>query len=128
MAEYFNSGADYVQLGTAFMMTFESNLLMEAKEFIIKNATTEITKNITGRWARGTVNKLMEELNNDKIYNFPLQHFATLDLRAFAKKTLNPEYLSLWAGSNSDNFKLQNLSDLIEELKISYNSVFNIDQ
>lgn len=123
--EFFKNGADYIQLGTAFMMTQESSLLNTAKEYIVNHETqTTLTKSITGKYARGIRNQLVEKLEQfadskavNAEYYFPLGHFATADLRAQAKKTQNPEYMSLWAGSNPDNLKIKAIDDIIAEIQ-----------
>lgn len=123
--ECFNNGADYIQLGTAFMMTQESSLLNIAKEYIVNHKTqTTLTKSITGKYARGIRNQLVDILEqftesktSEDEYPFLLGHFATADLRAQAKNTQNPEYMSLWAGSNTDNLKIKAIDDIIAEIQ-----------
>ncbi len=117
--EYLAIGADYIQMGTAFMMTTESNLSLSCKNFIISANSTELTNNITGKWARGIKNKLFALTQNKLYYDFPYQHYLTSAIRQEAKKQDNPEYISLWAGQNTDNYILRNLDNLIEDLIIS---------
>lgn len=119
MQNYFHKGADYVQLGTAFMMTYESSFPKECKEYIAsKKQDIELTKNITGKWANGVKNSLTTALQSgDDYYMFPIQHYHTASLRAEAKKNLNPEYMSLWAGSNPENLEMMSLDSLIDKIK-----------
>lgn len=121
--EYLLSGANFVQLGTAFMMTHESNVILAAKEFISKSRQTALSDKITGKWARGIENALLRQLDNDLDYNFPEKHYMSSQLRQSAKRTLNPEYMSLWAGSNLDNLQIRHLDDLINALKLAYQLV-----
>ena len=115
--EYLLSGANFVQLGTAFMMTHESNVTLTTKEFISKSLQTSLSDKITGKWARGIENKLLRQLHNDLASSFPEKHYMSSQLRQSAKRTLNPEYMSLWAGSNVDNLQIRYLDDLINALK-----------
>lgn len=117
--EYFKYGADYVQLGTSFMMTYESNLPLTYKEFILKSKhLTTLTSDITGKWARGVKNELCNLTQNHCEYPFPYQHYLTTYLRQQAKLQHNPEYASLWGGSNEDNYVLCSLDELIAKLKV----------
>lgn len=123
MPVYFAAGCDYVQLGSAFMMTNENNLPHEIKEYIALKKHTDLTNVITGKWARGVENTLMKTISDSDIYDFPAGHYSTAKLRAYAKKTLNPEYVSLYAGSNTDNLIIKPLDDPITELQVSYDNV-----
>jgi nitronate monooxygenase len=115
--DYLECSADYVQLGTAFMMTSESNVNETCKEFIRNISQTKLTKDITGKWARGTENKLIELMSAMSYFEFPTQHYMTAKLREFAKTQNLPEYMSLWASVNVDNYSLISLNELINKLK-----------
>ncbi len=118
MNDFFRYGANYVQLGTAFMMIQESNLSELCKGFIHNQKNTVITKAITGRYARGVTNQLIDSFVNEQLdYNFPFRHYETSDIRAWAKQNNHPEYMSLWAGENHDNFLIQDLDTLLDNLK-----------
>lgn len=126
MEEFFKAGANYIQLGTAFMMAEESNLPYNIKVYIAANIHTEVNKNITGKYARGVKNELMkafDKCNTNEIYGFPTQHYHTSQLRGLAKQNLNPEYLSLWVGSNQGNLKVQPLNSLILSLQNKYKQI-----
>jgi nitronate monooxygenase len=116
--EYFISGANYVQMGTAFMMTYESNLSLECKEYIKAKTDTVLTKAITGKWARGVNNLLVSMLEQeDDVAAFPIRHYLTSKLRAEAKKQGKVDYSALWVGSNHDNLRIISLENLIDEIK-----------
>ena len=115
--KYFDIGADYVQLGTAFMMTHNSSLLEVYKNFIGSCEDTKLTKDITGKWARGVKNKLFEEISGKCHFEFPNQHYLTSPLRQESKRQQNPEYISLWAGSNRETYNRCTLEALIKVLK-----------
>lgn len=115
--EFFQLGANYVQLGTAFMLTHESSLTNVIKQSIIKLQDTSLNNKITGKYARGIRNQLMEILDAETItYDFPIQHYITTKIRKYSKSQNNHEFMSLWAGSNPDNLKLQSLDELINSL------------
>ena len=121
---YFQHGADYIQLGTAFMMTYESNVPDLAKQYITDHRNnTMLTKSITGKYARGISNDLIKKLEEanlheaNTVYPFPLGHYATAALRARAKELQQPEYMSLWAGSNPNNLELKPIDQVIDELQ-----------
>lgn len=115
--DFINLGADYVQLGTAFMLTNESSLPTKIKQFIAVSEITSLNNRITGKYARGVSNSLMEILEMVPIsHNFPIQHYITTEIRKYAKSQNNHEFMSLWVGSNPDNLELQSLKDLIKKL------------
>lgn len=115
--EFLNLGADYVQLGTAFMLTHESNLSDNIKQFIIASKDTSLNNKITGKYARGIQNKLMEIINKETTtHEFPVQHYITSEIRKYAKSQDNYNFMSLWVGSNPNNFRLQSLEELIDKL------------
>lgn len=118
---YLYNNANYVQLGTAFMLTKESKLPQKIKEFIIKSQNTSLSNKITGQYARGIQNTLMQSLETHNINpEFPIQHYLTSEIRKMSRNENNPQFMSLWVGSNSDNFKLRLLDDLIQELIDNY--------
>lgn len=119
MKVYFDNGADYVQIGSAFMLCEESLLPRFIKEYIVSKAKTKFTRDITGKYARGIENQLMKELAMSKVYDFPVQHYATSTIRKYARENLNPEYMSLWSGSNYENMKTLSLNYLLEQLKLA---------
>lgn len=116
---YFANGADYVQIGSAFMLCEESLLPRFIKEYIASKAKTKFTRDITGKYARGIENLLMNKLTVSQVYNFPIQHYATSSIRKYARENLNPEFMSLWCGSNYENMKILSLNYLLEQLKLA---------
>lgn len=94
-------GARAAQLGTAFLATPESGAsaahkaaLQEAHE-----DATAITYAFSGRAARGIVNRVLRELENDPaIAPYPLQNTLTRTMRTVAAAAGKSDYLSLWSG------------------------------
>lgn len=115
--EYLSQGANYVQIGSEFMLTNEASTPDCYKEYILSNPETALTRSITGRYARGCINELMQTLDKSRqILDFPLQHYATTTIRKYGKTSNNPQYLSLWAGQNIKNCKMQPIDDLLATL------------
>lgn len=120
MAQFFKAGASYIQLGSIFLMTNESNVATEVKDFMEKTQETQLCCDITGKWARGVKNTLMERLANSEVYAYPLQHYATSNFRKKSKELRDPRYQSLWAGSNHTNLKRRSVKDVIASLQGKY--------
>lgn len=116
----FTNGADYVQMGSVFMMSKSSNLPNEAKKYIKDNFDKNTTSNkTTGRYARGIIGGFAEM--RCPSYNFPNQHYHTINLRKLAKQNNRFEYASLWVGANRNNLEIYDLDELINECKKIYN-------
>ncbi len=101
--EALSQGYDSVQIGTGFLMTVESmatelykNILLEVKN----SDQTIITDSITGKKARGVRNKLSTLKIENKL-PYPLLHYATKNIRDFAKQRGAREYQSFWAGTSA---------------------------
>ncbi|QLE78656.1 nitronate monooxygenase [Francisella sp. Scap27] len=122
MQNYFNAGTDYIQLGSAFMMTSGSNISKETKNHIRNNFSTVVSNNITGKYARGIANTLIKD-SSIREYTFPIQHYHTANLRKYAKSENDFKLQSLWIGSNKDNIHTKNLFDFIKELKSKLNCI-----
>jgi nitronate monooxygenase len=101
----FMSGAQGVQIGTAFITSDESAAVSSYKSAILNASETDtvLTKSITGRWARGIKNKLITEIENAGIAipAYPVQMHLTTPLRSYAMHHDNPDFISLWAGQSS---------------------------
>lgn len=118
MQSFFNAGADYMQMGSIFMMSKSSGLSQACKSYIKNNFNTVVTKKITGKYARGIKSRFqkMEKLR----YKFPEQHYHTSYLRKLAKIKEKFEYSSLWVGKNKDNIHEYDLEDLILKIKSKF--------
>jgi len=111
-----------VQLGSAFLLTHESNLSKCAREVILKPHETVVSKVITGRNARWLKNKLLERLSlATDVYKTPLlQHYATLELRRMAQLAESPDYIAILISEKAQQLKSQPLSDLCLEIAKSF--------
>jgi nitronate monooxygenase len=96
-------GADAVQLGTAFLTCDEAGVPEAYKAAILaaRAEETRLTRAVSGRPARGIVNRFMAEVEAAgpaAILPFPLQNALTRPLRSAAGQRGRAEFLSLWAG------------------------------
>ena len=95
-------GAEAAQLGTTFLTCDESGIPAAHKQAIIdgREDQTRITRAFSGRPARGIVNRLMDDIDDeaDAILPFPLQNAMTRPARTAAAEHQRSEFLSLWAG------------------------------
>lgn len=110
-------GANYVQLGSLFMLSELSALNSSLREFIASKSSCDISMSsaITGKAVRGVSNQLMRELDVAE-YPFPIQHYASSHLRARAKAMGNFEYAGIWLGEHQ-NYQALRFDDLINDIK-----------
>jgi nitronate monooxygenase len=115
-------GASAVQLGTAFLTCEEAGISNAYKDAILQahENQTRITRAFSGRFARGIVNRFMNEMESagsrETILPFPVQNDLTRALRAAASKQGRAEFLSLWAGQGLRMARRQSAADLVERL------------
>ena len=70
----------------------------------------------TGKWVRGLNNQLLQTLNAPE-YPFPIEHYATTNLRAMAKKMAKYEYAGIWLGKH-EHYQRLDTEDLLRKLLI----------
>ncbi|MEG1834355.1 MAG: nitronate monooxygenase [Burkholderiaceae bacterium] len=102
MASALMLGAAGVQLGTVLLRSPESGAPEAWKEAArwADDASTRVTAAISGRPARGIVNRLMSELEASGIPApaYPVQNALTAGLRRAAADAGRADLLALWAG------------------------------
>jgi nitronate monooxygenase len=113
-------GATGVQLGTAYL------LCSEAKTSAVHRAAlksdhashTAMTNVLTGRPARGIMNRLMAELGpiNEVAPAFPLPADALAPLRKKAESAGSGDFSPLWAGQNASGCKEISAAELTRAL------------
>jgi nitronate monooxygenase len=94
-------GASGVQLGTAYLQCPEATIsAIHRAALTDPSAVTVVTNVITGRPARGIVNRLIREVGplSDLAPEFPLAFDAVLPLRARAEAQGSGDFSPLWAG------------------------------
>ncbi|RQU48497.1 nitronate monooxygenase [Burkholderia cenocepacia] len=98
-------GAQAAQLGTAFLTCAESAIAADWKARLLASAdtSTQVTRAITGRHARGLRNMLMARLGEHvvDVPPYPVQNALTQPLRQAAARANDGDYLSLWAGQGA---------------------------
>lgn len=110
-------GAQGVQVGTKFLGSKESGIHPLYKKALF-NSTEEhtvITKNFSGRPARGIKNRFIEEFDRTGVppLAYPIQNTATSNIRTEAFKQNQVEYMALWAGQGLGLIHHENHAEMI---------------
>jgi nitronate monooxygenase len=113
-------GAAGVQIGTAYLLCPESTT-GPLHRAALKNESvrhTAVTNVITGRPARGIVNRIMRDLGpiDPDAPEFPLAYNGVAPLRAKAESIGSSDFSPLWAGQNAAACKEISAADLTREL------------
>jgi nitronate monooxygenase len=113
-------GAAGVQIGTAYLLCPEATTTTLHRAALQSESArhTALTNVITGRPARGIVNRLMRELGpmNDAAPEFPLATNAAMALRAKAESAGRTDFSPLWAGQNTGGCRAVPAATLTHEL------------
>lgn len=113
-------GADFVQMGTAFLTTHESGV-SEAYKAVLPASRSEqsrVTRAFSGRPARGIANAFMRDADaiGRDILPYPLQNALTRPMRTAGGKSGNINVLSLWAGQGAPLARTESTAELIQRL------------
>lgn len=112
-------GASAVQLGTAFLLCEEATTSAPHRQVLRQpqGHHTALTNLMSGRPARGIVNRLMREVGpiNELAPAFPLAGNALAPLRAKAEAQGSGDFSPLWAGQNFSGLKEIGAAALVEE-------------
>lgn len=102
IAAAFTLGASAVQIGTAFLFCPESKIQPPHRAALksVRDDSTVVTNVMSGRPARGIVNRVMRELGpiSDVAPAFPLAGGALAPLNAKAQAQGSGDFGSMWAG------------------------------
>ena len=102
IAAAFALAAAGVQIGTAFLLCPESKVSAPHRAALERSRaeSTALTNLLTGRPARGVVNRLMRELGpiSEVAPQFPLAAGAIAPLRAAAEKQNSGDFSPMWSG------------------------------
>jgi nitronate monooxygenase len=116
-------GASAVQMGTAFLVTDETGLNPANKAALLRAASgaaveTRLTRSFSGRYARGLVNRFMEQMApvEQEVPAYPVQNALTGSIRAEAAKRGDPELMSLWCGTGVARGRAMPAAKLVETL------------
>ena len=113
-------GAAGVQMGSAFLRCHES-LATPAQKAVLGQITdtdTQLTRAISGRWARGVRNKLITELEaaGEAFCPYPFQDMLTQPARKVAREADNPQWINIWAGQAAGKAQAWSAADIFAEL------------
>ena len=112
-------GADAVQMGTAFLVTDESNAtpMHKAKLFSEESKNTVLSKSLTGRMGRMIANRISNTIRYEtEVLPFPLQTRLMGPLRTAAIEQGKTDMYNFWSGQNAVNLKYTSAKELMEAL------------
>jgi len=113
-------GADFAQMGTAFLTTEESGISDAYKAVVAASRAEQsrITRGFSGRPARGIANAFMRDVDaiGGDILPYPLQNALTRPMRTAGGKSGNINVLSLWAGQGAPLARRESTAELIQRL------------
>ncbi|MBF4500799.1 nitronate monooxygenase [Savagea sp. SN6] len=94
------AGASSVQIGTGFLCATESGASIIHKQSLLESQEGDfvVTKAFSGKEARGIRNTFIEEMKNEVLAPYPIQHWLTSRLRKESIKQNDPNYTSMWSG------------------------------
>lgn len=113
------SGADAVQMGTAFLLCKEAATEVPHRHALTRGGTTSLTRAFSGRLARGVPNRFMLEIDAkpESILPFPVQNAFTRDIRNRAAERGDSDFMSLWAGAGVNRIRGNlTVAQLVESL------------
>ena len=118
--ERLDRGAAAVQMGTAFLVTDESGIHPAYKHrlHIAGTSPTRLTRAFSGRYARGLVNRFMQQMEavEDQVPPYPVQNALTGPIRFEAAKRGDTELMSLWCGTGVGRARRMGAARLVETL------------
>lgn len=112
-------GADAAQLGTAFLVTDESNAtpVHKARLFSDETRYTVLSKSLTGRMGRMIRNRISEDIKYEMpVLPFPLQTRLIAPLREAALAQGKTDMINFWSGQNAVNLKYTKADELMSAL------------
>lgn len=113
-------GAAGVQVGTAYLLCPEATTTAIHRAALKSEASrhTALTNLITGRPARGILNRLMREVGpmSDAPPQFPLATAAIAPLRAKAEAKGSGDFSPLWSGENATGCREAPAAEITREL------------
>ena len=120
-AHALNAGANAVQLGSAFLLCPESGANTDYRDQIrtARGSSTVVTRDISGRAARGIGNKitaLSDKANKQDVPPYPITYDLSKQLNALALEQQGTGYGAYWAGTGIGQARELSASELIEEL------------
>lgn len=119
-------GAAAVQLGTAFVQCKSSNANAAYRKALFTSPITQITDSISGRPARGLINKWHTEIDlpqRPAVPAYPYTYDLAKQLHAAASQQGDHGYGAFWAGSNVAQIRELEAADLINQLVLELSQI-----
>lgn len=119
-----NLGAAAVQLGTAFVQCKSSSANAAYRNALLTKPITQITSSISGRPARGIINTWAKSVDLPErvdVAPYPYAYDLGKQLNSIALKNNNSEYGAFWAGSNVNQIRELEATDLMNQLILEMN-------
>ena len=114
-------GAEAAQLGTAFIVCPESAASNDYRAALTseRSLKTKLTSAISGRPARGIVNRLICHGDSDKTVlpaSYPVAYDAAKKLHSAASKQGNFDFAAYWSGQGAPLKRALPAEDLVRQL------------
>ncbi|WP_443943621.1 NAD(P)H-dependent flavin oxidoreductase [Pedobacter sp. AW1-32] len=111
-------GAQAFQVGSLLLCSAESALMDFEKKRLLQAKPDEIvlSKNFSGRYARGIRNTFIDFSDKASILPYPYQNKLTAALRKQAKESLNVDFVSIWTGNSLPAFSTDSTSKILRDL------------
>lgn len=123
-------GASAVQMGTAFLTTEESGAHRLYKQAVLQadESTLTLTDKISGKYARGIRNELIDKLagGSGRSPDYPIQNTLTQEIRKEAQRQDNVQYMSLWSGQSPRLARHEKVRILMQRLIKETDDLLNI--
>lgn len=113
-----DAGAVAVQLGTIFLRTPESGASALHKDALAsgKFIDTRVTRAFSGRWARGLINRFMEDHHDVAPAAYPEVNQWTRPLRAAVSSSGDADGMALWAGTGFRDAEAKPAAEVLSKL------------
>jgi nitronate monooxygenase len=111
-------GAAMVQVGTAYLCCPEATTSPIHRAALMSDAArhTALTRLITGRPARGIVNRLLRDVDDASAPEFPLATAVIAPLRAAAEARGSGDFSPLWSGQNASGCRAVGAAEITRAL------------
>jgi nitronate monooxygenase len=118
IAAAFALGASGVQIGTAFLGCPEAVVSGPYRDALYRarDEDTRLTRIFTGRSARALRNRMIDEMGDAEVLEFPAQLSLTRDLAQGASRASRTDFMPLWAGQAVPLIRNLPAATLIETL------------
>lgn len=120
-------GAKGFQVGSILLASQESGLHPFEKERL-KNVTEKdivLTRSFSGRYARGTKNKFIENIENSEyVVPYPYQNKLTNELRRVSKTLQNADFVGIWTGQSIHDYSELSTEDILKQLIYQAENIF----